>query len=114
MEYYINPSWIYWISVADSLKTFFIVLMIGSGTCAIVALSLITEDIIEENTFKKLEIINFIIFIVSLLAITFIPSKEVLVEMEVAKLATKQNVDLTVESLKDIVNYIVNAIARLK
>lgn len=115
MEYYINPSWFYWINVIDSLKTFFIALMVSCGMCAIVAFPIaIAEDIMEESTFKKLEITVCVIFIFSLVCMLFVPSKEVLIEMEVAKLATKQNVDLTVESLKNIVDYIIDAVAKLK
>lgn len=115
MEYYISPSWIYWINVVDSLRVFFISLMITSGCCMIFAFPIaVAENVMEESTFKKLEITASIIFILSLLCMLFIPSKEVLIEMEVAKLATKQNVELTVESLKNIVDYIIDAVAKLK
>ena len=115
MEYYISPSWIYWINVVGSLRVFFISLMIISGGCAIFAFPMaVIEDVMEKSTFKKLEITVCIIFMLSLFCIVFVPSKEVLIEMEVAKLATKQNVELTVESLKNIVDYIIDAIAKLK
>lgn len=115
MEYYISPSWIYWINVVGSLRVLFISLMVICGGCAIIAFPLIVaEELIEESTFKKLEIIVCIIFMLSLFCIVFVPSKEVLIEMEVAKLATKQNVELTVESLKSIVDYIINAVSKLK
>jgi len=115
MEYYINPSWIYWINVVDSLRIFFISLMVISGCCIVFAFPLaVLENVMEESTFKKLEITAGIVFILSLFCMLFVPSKEVLIEMEVAKLATKQNVDLTVESLKSIVDYIIDAVAKLK
>ena len=34
--------------------------------------------------------------------------------MEIAKLVTKQNVELTVNSIKDIIDYVINAIINLK
>lgn len=115
MEYYISPSWIYWINVVNSLKVFFVSLMIISGGSIILALPVtVVDNVIQESTFKKLEIIACIIFMLSLFCILFVPSKEVLIEMEVAKLATKQNVELTVESLKSIVDYIIDAVAKLK
>ena len=115
MEYYISPSWIYWINVIGSLQVLFISLMVFSGMGAIIAIPIIVaEDLIEENTGTKLEVIACVVFIISLFGLIFTPSKEVLIEMEVAKLATKQNVDLTVESLKSIVNYIIDAVAKLK
>ena len=115
MEYYISPSWIYWINVVGSLRVLFISLMVICGGCAIIVFPIaITEDLMEASTFKKLEITVCIIFMLSLFCIVFVPSKEVLIEMEVAKLATKQNVELTVESLKSIVDYIIDAVAKLK
>ena len=115
MEYYISPSWIYWINVVDSLRIFFISLMLISGCCMIFAFPIaIVEYVMKESTFKKLEITACVIFILSLFCMLFVPSKEVLIEMEVAKLATKQNVELTVESLKNIVDYIIDAVAKLK
>lgn len=115
MEYYISPSWIYWINVVGSLRTLFISLMVISGGCVIIALPMaVVEEVMEVSTFKKLEITACIIFMLSLFCMVFVPSKEVLIEMEVAKLATKQNVELTVESLKSIVDYIIDAIAKLK
>jgi len=115
MEYYISPSWIYWINVVDSLRAFFISLMIISGGCIVLALPVaVADNVIEESTFKKLEIAACVVFMLSLFCMLFVPSKQVLIEMEVAKFATKQNVELTVESLKSVVDYIVDAITKLK
>ena len=115
MEYYINPSWIYWINTVNSLRIVFITLTFLSAMLSIVwFVTWISGDEIENNTFKKGEIISVSIFIISLLVIIFVPSKQVLIEMEIAKLATKENIQLTVDSLKEITDYIINAIATLK
>ena len=114
MEYYISPSWIYWINVIGSLRTLFISLMVFSVVGALITAIIVAENLIKENTGTKLEITACVIFIISLFGVIFVPSKEVLIEMEVAKLATKQNVELTVESLKSIVDYIIDAVAKLK
>lgn len=44
----------------------------------------------------------------------FVPNKDTLVEMQIAQVVTKSNIELTVESIKDIVDYIVQSIASLK
>lgn len=114
MEYYINPSWIYWINTIDSLRTVFMALtFIDIIFCIAWFMSWLHEDI-KDSAFKKGEIISVSIFIISLLVAIFIPSKQVLVEMEIAKLVTKENIQLTVDSLKEITDYIINAIATLK
>lgn len=115
MEYYIDPSWIYWINVVTSLNTAIIIFMVFISLFAIFVLPFIAvEDLIEESTFKKLEITSSIIFIICIFGLIFIPSKETLIEMEVARLATKSNIELTVDSIKGIVDYIVETINKLK
>jgi hypothetical protein len=52
--------------------------------------------------------------IILILAGVFIPSKETLITMKVAELATKENITLTAQQLKEIVDYIINALKELK
>lgn len=49
-------------------------------------------------------------FLILLFAAILIPTKDVLIEMAVAKIATKENVGLAVEKAKEIVDYVVKAI----
>jgi len=113
MEYYVDPSWIYWINTIDSLRVVFIALTILSVIFGITWF-IACAGAEEYNALKKGEIISISVFIISLLAIIFVPSKQVLIEIEIAKLATKENIQLTVDSLKEITDYIINAIATLK
>lgn len=52
--------------------------------------------------------------IVSGLFLVFVPSKETLIEMMVAKQATYENATWTVDALKSAVDYVVQAIQSLK
>ena len=110
MEYYIDPSWFYWVDVIGALRSFFVFILIFSGIFAVFAFLIYDEAIIEKKTFKKIEIITVVFFIFSLFVIIFIPSKEVLIEIEVAKLAAENNLKLTADSIKDIINYIAETI----
>jgi hypothetical protein len=59
---------------------------------------------------KKLIILCIVLWIVCI----FIPSKETLIEMQVAKYATYENAEWTVENVKQAVDYIINALKELK
>ena len=44
----------------------------------------------------------------------FLPSKETLISMMIAKYATKENLGMTVEGIKSAVDYIMDAIKEIK
>lgn len=52
--------------------------------------------------------------VVSALFLVFVPSKETLIEMMIAKQATYENATWTVDALKSAVDYVVQAIQSLK
>ena len=51
---------------------------------------------------------------VCLVLTIFVPSKSTMIEMMIAKYATYENADWTVESLKSVVDYIVEAFKAVK
>ena len=59
-------------------------------------------------------IIPAAIAIVSILMLTFLPDKETMIEMAVAKYATRDNVAWSVDQIKSIVDYIVQAMQSIK
>lgn len=59
-------------------------------------------------------IIPAAIAIVSILMLTFLPDKETMIEMTVAKYATRDNVAWSVDQIKSIVDYIVQAMQSIK
>ena len=126
MNYIINPSWFYWINVLESAKDFSTVLLIlaviGLGTLIIVAaVNYELGDKFEEDSewkiylkIKKL-IPKMVIAVLIICAIAiFLPSKETLISMMIAKHATKENLGMTVEGIKSAVDYIVNAMKEIK
>lgn len=120
MTYIINPSWVYWLNVLNTAHIIvdIIAVLSGMGSAALIfGLMLMYDDYVGTDTYTQLwraaKILS-IIFIITLLGAIFIPSYETMLTMKIAELATKENVSLTVQQLKEIVDYIIEAIKSLK
>lgn len=117
MNYIVDPSWVYWMNVANVMK----VLCLIIGGVGIAAMSIAVPicvsdsfDDVDYATIRKWAIPIASVSIILILAGVFIPSKETLITMKVAELATKENITLTAQQLKEIVDYIINALKELK
>ena len=124
----INPAIFYWIGVSSAAQVFFVV-MVGTAICVLIAAAMVIsmeaslaksfprsseEHIKTVNTWKKILKYSIIVIIIGSLLCVFIPSKETLLSILVAKYLTYENATWTLESVKEAVNYIVNAVAMLK
>ena len=132
MNYIISPSWFYWISVADGLRTALLVVVIvfGIASCVLVPMAIyekheyggLPQDggsydrqcLREMNLVCKWSKTAFFATIVFLILLILIPSRNTLIEMQIAKYATYENAQWTLETLKSAVDYIVNAIKSVK
>lgn len=128
MNYIINPSWFYWLGVVQSMRGFmlaaFIVAIVIVGiSLIIIPLELkIIQDFpticADERKavmfFTKALKISIGVCIVSALFLIFVPSKDTLIEMMIAKQATYENATWTLDALKSAVDYVVQAIQSLK
>lgn len=127
MTYIIDPRWFYWVNTLETLKTVLYVLTAFSGIVTVAATINATINLIDNKRYGPddkdyqqaigtLKIIKKVVFviIILLLACVFIPGKTTLIEMQVAKMATIENAEWTVESLKQVVDYIVESMAKLK
>ena len=128
MNYIINPSWFYWLGVVNSMRGFmlaaFIVAIIIIGVALIVIpwntyiiheFPRVSDD--ERKTlqfFTKALKLAIGVCVVSVLFLVFVPSKDTLIEMMIAKQATYENATWTVDALKSAVDYVVQAIQSLK
>jgi mannose/fructose/N-acetylgalactosamine-specific phosphotransferase system component IIC len=120
MEYIIDPAWVYWINVAGDIKIVCVIFAVVAGIVAIIG----GVEIVVGHDFgpededyrlgKKILTIAVPVAIACTVAFVFIPSTKVLVEMMVAKVATKENIELTVEGLKSVVDYIAETIKSIK
>lgn len=113
--YIINPAWFYWVSIVDAIKAIMFIiaaiLLIGIGIAFFI--SMIDVDF-DEDANKKTMLKVAIVGIVCLIIAIFIPSKQILIEMQIAKYATWENAEWTVDAIKDAVDYIVNAIGSVR
>lgn len=114
--YIINPSWFYWIGVADCIKGIAIGLLVFSALALLIATANWTMQIDEEDAKWSKTVVKIVtpVLLVALLIIVFIPSKTTLISMQVAKFATYENAEWSVEAVKSAVEYIIEAIKAVK
>lgn len=128
MDYIINPMWFYWLSVVDALRFFFIFILVF-GSLGIIGMTIFFiwtkhfEDVWsgheEEHKarVKKLQkviVIGWIIWAVVFCFEMFVPSKDTMIEMQIARYATKQNVEIGIDAIKSATDYVIEAIKSLK
>lgn len=124
----INPAIFYWIGVSSAAQVFFVI-AVGTAICVLIVAAIIIsmeaslvktfprgseENIRVVNSWKKILKYSVIVIIIGSLLCVFIPTKETLLSILVAKYLTYENATWTLESVKEAVNYIVNAVAVLK
>lgn len=135
MDYIVNPSWFYWLNTIEAFRVIFFGILLCLIIASIITLVSMTiaffegkdyKDRLDENdnptdsdwkTYlitKRLAKIILPITIILAIIIAFIPSKETIISMMIAKYATKTNVNLTIEGVKSAVDYIINAIKEIK
>ena len=115
MNYIINPSWFYWVHVVNGLQ---ILLGIFAGILVLVAfICFITAYDEYGDNKSKWEMRGTICTVTAVIfgvALIFIPSKSTLIEMQIAKFATYENAEWTIDKIKEAVDYIVSAIQNIK
>lgn len=115
MTYIINPMWFYWVNVIDNVIVALQVVSFLSGItlAGCIFLALITDyDEVKKNMISIIKLIVPILAI-SVLGIILIPTSDVLIEMQVAKFATVENAQWTLDAIKSAVDYIIQAISSL-
>ena len=120
-NYVINPQVFYWINVFNILQTVFAVIgvLLATGSvCLVIAWvynSCEAEKGYEDNKdymkiCKTWAIVTGVVGFVLITASIFIPGRTTSIEMLIAKTATFDNVNWTVQQVKDVVDYIVHAL----
>lgn len=120
-NYIIDPRIFYWINVLDTVQIVFV----GIGvTCLIAFVGFVIgwiynageaewgykSNIYYMKVCKRWTIVTGIIGLILLTASIFIPGRTTSIEMLVAKTATFDNVNWTVQQVKEVVDYIVKAL----
>lgn len=115
MTYMISPMWFYWISVINNVIVAFQLVAFISGIALLCCILFIIFTECEEEKKNFISIIKLIVpvFVISVLGIILIPTREVLIEMQVAKFATTENAQWTLDAIKSAVDYIIQAIGQM-
>ena len=109
--YIINPAWFYWVDIVSSLK----IVALASTIVGIFACIFLIVAVLEEgDNFLKPLRIAIACTAMYIIVTVFIPSKETLIEMQIAKYVTWENAEWTVDTIKDAVDYIANAIGSIR
>ena len=128
MNYIINPSWFYWLGVVESMRYFMIAAFIISIAAIIVAIIIVPVDMrmirdfpdMSDDERKSVQFFTKVLkaaiwaLVISGLILLFVPSKETIIEMMIAKQATYENATWTLDALKSAVDYVIQAIQSLK
>lgn len=112
-EYIINPSWFYWTSVLEWLKILFLIVgLVGAillGLVTTITLMDLGWDDLKKN---KLYWVGWIVSLLALAGGIFAPSKEVMMQMMVARFLTHENIAYSIETIKEIADYILQAVGK--
>lgn len=128
MNYIINPSWFYWLGVIESMRYFMIAAFIISIAAIIVAIIIVPVDMrmirdfpdMSDDERKSVQFFTKVLkaaiwaLVISGLILLFVPSKETIIGMMIAKQATYENATWTLDALKSAVDYVIQAIQSLK
>lgn len=128
MNYIINPSWFYWLGVVNSMRGFMIaafvitIIIIGVSLIIIPVEVKMIQDFPTMCADERKAVMFFTkalkvaigVCILAALFLVFVPSKDTLIEMMIAKQATYENATWTLDALKSAVDYVVQAIQSLK
>ena len=124
-NYIINPSVFYWINTLNSFKIILSVigwlLIFGSLTAIVIWAYNYSqykcgyEDYKNHaTTCKKITIFTAVAGLTLVVITAFLPGKTTSIEMLIAKTSTFDNVNWTVQQIKEVTDYIVNAINTIK
>lgn len=106
-NYIVDPMFFYWCKVVDHA---YYICAIGFVAMAVCLLGFIIFNTVENYEydsmfeipkFKKRFVILLVLAIVFALGAVFIPTKETLIEMEIAKHATYDNLEITIQKIID-------------
>ena len=120
MDYIVNPWIFYWLEVVNVLKIVAGILGVFAFVCVIVGIvmkydniSYGPEDHDYKNGVKLLRVFTPILITMALLLI-FIPGKNTMIQMLIARYATKTNINLGLDAIKEATDYIIQAIKEVK
>lgn len=121
MDYIIDPMLIYWISVISSLGVLFtkiaavsVCVIIVSALAYVVNYDIHYRDRLENKALKiapKCIKISIATFLVSMVAVVFIPTQQTMYAMLIANTLTRQNIQGATDFTQDQIGKIIDKVA---
>jgi hypothetical protein len=111
MEYIVNPSWFYWVKVFDSISSSSIRVAAFAGIVWIVFL---LAKILEFDPPERYIKTSLVVLCIAAILYFFVPNKETMIQMQIARLATYDNASIVIESIQSAADYVVSVITELK
>lgn len=115
MNYYIDPKWIYWMNVLDSLKILLMVIGIAALVIlGVIGIGLATDGYFDDDEDSKKVLKKLIggacVSICLLFASIFIPSRNTCIEMMVASVVNRENVSSAKEDILELIDHTIDKI----
>lgn len=131
MTYIINPMWFYWLSVVDKvcqavyalaipLFAFSIASYVVAAILKFIAMddhggtSRESPEYIIGTKLQRAALALVVIAAILYAISAFIPSRETLIEMQIARFTTVENAEWALDAVKSATDYIVSAIKELQ
>lgn len=112
MNYIIDPMWFYWMNVLGGVKL--CLAIVGGITAAVFGLLAIFGYTEGADEMCKHSIVFALIGLALAIVSVFVPAKQTIIEMMIAKYATYDNAEWTVDAIKQAVDYIVQTIEKIR
>lgn len=109
----IDPKWFYWLQVCDSIRFLFFLLAaflgIAAGVLALIMMEMYEEELRKaKNTIIVLSVFIFVFVVAGILT----PSKETMIEMEIAKHVTYESAATVIETITDTTDELLEKLAK--
>lgn len=123
MEPIISPFFFYFINLVDNVWGVSIAAAIVSGVAVCILLvccACETDNDCEpfsdvyNNHYKKITRRSILVCAISVAICLFVPSKETMIEMAIAKNVTTQNIELAKDSIKGVIDYTIESVEKLR
>lgn len=123
MEPIISPFFFYFINLVDNVWGVSIAAAIVSGVVVCVLLVCCACESESEcdsfnniynERYKKVTRRSILICVISIVICLFVPSKETMIEMAIAKNVTSQNIELAKDSIKGVIDYTIESVEKLR
>ena len=103
----IDPMWFYWLQVCDTIRWFLLIaaIIVLSG-CALMAPALCESYGDEHRKFRNIMIAFAVFGLVLIVAGMMIPSKETMIQMEIARHVTYESTESVIQTITNTASYL--------